>query len=392
MHPWREEFACALIYAEELTKFEFSPHHPFKPVRAKIMMDLCRRYGLLEKPGISVIKPKPLTLAEMAKFHAPNYLEFLQIANSLNGSIFGEGLEEWATKLLEYGLGTEDNPIFPGVYDFAALCAGATQLGAELVAADEVNVAFNPLGGFHHARRNRAEGFCYINDIAITITNLIHEGCRVAFVDIDAHHGNGVQEAFYYENRVLKISFHESGLYLYPGTGFVEEIGAGVGRGYNINVPLPKGSDDGVFLKAFKELVPPLIESFRPDVLIAQIGADMHVADPLTHLKITNFGYGEAVRIIAASSPAILALGGGGYDIYKTARNWTLAWSILSRQEARDEYAGLIGGMMYGPEVEAGELHDLPIYAQGKEKERLDKEVDKILAYIKKVIFPIHKI
>lgn len=392
MPQMNEDFTCAFIYAEELTSFEFSPHHPFKPVRAKIMLDLCHRYGLLERPGVRMIKPLPLTLAEMSKFHDPEYLEVLQRANNLNGNILGEGLDELVSKLLQYGLGSEDNPIFPGVYDFAALSAGATQLGAELVASGEISVAFNPLGGFHHARKSRAEGFCYINDIAIAITNLLQEGRRVAFVDIDAHHGNGVQEAFYRDQRVLKISFHESGQFLYPGTGFEDEIGEGKGRGYNVNFPLPQGCDDEAFLRAFKEIVPPLLESYNADILIAQIGADMHVADPLTHLQITNAGYSQAIKILANSSSSILALGGGGYDLYKTARNWTLAWAILSRQEPKDEYAGAVGGMMYGPEIEAGELYDLPIYARGEGKERLIKEINRILAYIKKVIFPMHRI
>lgn len=387
-----EESSSALIYADELANFEFGPNHPFKPVRAKIMIDLCRRYGLLEKSWVSIIKPSPLKFAELAKFHDPNYLECLYKANTLEGSIWEEGVDELASRFMQYGLGTADNPILPGIYDFSALCAGATLLGARLVASGEVQVAFSPLGGFHHARKNRAEGFCYVNDIAIAITELLQSGRRVAFVDIDAHHGNGVQEAFYRDNRVLKISFHESGLYLYPGTGFLEEIGEGKGRGYNINFPLPKGSDDEVFLKSFATIFPPLIASFCPDILIAQIGADMHVADPLTHLKITNSGYCEAIKIMVTSSPFLLALGGGGYDIYRTARNWTLAWAILSRQEPRDEYAGLVGGMMYGPEIEAGELYDLPLNAQGAEKERLHKEIDINLAYIKKVIFPIHKI
>lgn len=392
MQPQSKKFNCAFIYAEELTSVEFSPNHPFKPVRAKIMLDLCHRYGLLERPWIRMIKPLPLTMDQLSKFHDPDYLEVLQRANTLNGNILGEGLDELASKLLEYGLGSEDNPIFPGVFDFAALCAGATQLGAELVAAGEVNVAFNPLGGFHHARRNRAEGFCYINDIGVTIAGFLEEGRRVAFVDIDAHHGNGVQEAFYRDQRVLKISFHESGQFLYPWTGFEDEIGEGQGRGYNVNFPLPQGCDDEAFLKAFKEIVPPLLESFNADILIAQIGADMHVADPLTHLQITNAGYSQAIKTLAANSSAILALGGGGYDLYKTARNWTLAWAILSRQEPRDEYAGSVGGMMYGPEIEAGELYDLPINARGEEKEKLIKEIDRILTYLKKVIFPIHRI
>lgn len=381
-----------LIYSEELASFEFSPAHPFKPIRAKLMIDLCRRYGLLDKPGISIVKPQPLSFEEMAKFHDPEYLRALQIANSLAREKLLASSDKLAAQFLQYRLGTEDNPLFPGLFDFSALAAGATYLGVDWVSSGQAQVAFNPLGGFHHARRNRAAGFCYVNDVAIAIMSLLEEGRRVAFVDIDAHHGDGMQEAFYGENRVLVISFHESGKFLYPWTGFEDEIGEGKGRGYNVNFPLPQGSDDEAFIKALTAVVPPLLESYNPDLVIAELGADMHIADPLTHLKITNVGYSQAIKIIAANSPRIVALGGGGYDIYKTARNWTLAWAILSNQDPRDEYAGLVGGMMYGPEVEAGELYDTTITTRGREKEKIQQEVERIIAYIKKVIFPIHKI
>jgi acetoin utilization protein AcuC len=396
-----EKFASVFIYSDELANYEYSSTHPFKPIRAKLTLDLCRRYDLIERPWIRLIKPQPLNFEELAEFHDETYLKTLQAIDSsatakeLWPDVPSSRKEDSLTldpQILQYELGTDDIPIFSGVYDFSALTAGATDLGAKMVASGEVQVAFNPVGGFHHAARNHAEGFCYVNDVAVTITHLLKEGLRVAFVDIDAHHGNGVQDAFYRDNRVLVISFHETGRGIYPWSGFENEIGEGKGRGFNVNVPLPEKTDDEAFVRAFEEIVPPLLDAYAPDMVIAELGADTHIADPLTHLSMTNNGYCQAVKTLAQCVPRILALGGGGYDLYKTARSWTLAWAILNDLEPRDEYVGIIGGMMFGPEIEVGELYDKTIYTTGIVKERINKEIDRILDFIKQNVFPIHKI
>lgn len=396
-----EKFASVFIYSDELANYEYSSTHPFKPIRAKLTLDLCRRYDLIERPWIRLIKPQSLNFEELAEFHDETYLKTLQAIDSsatakeLWPDVPSSRKEDSLTldpQILQYELGTDDNPIFSGVYDFSALTAGATDLGAKMVASGEVQVAFNPVGGFHHAARNHAEGFCYVNDVAVTITHLLKEGLRVAFVDIDAHHGNGVQDAFYRDNRVLVISFHETGRGIYPWSGFENEIGEGKGRGFNVNVPLPEKTDDEAFVRAFEEIVPPLLDAYAPDMVIAELGADTHIADPLTHLSMTNNGYCQAVKTLAQCAPRILALGGGGYDLYKTARSWTLAWAILNDLEPRDEYVGIIGGMMFGPEIEVGELYDKTIYTTGIIKERINKEIDRILDFIKQNVFPIHKI
>ena len=394
-------FQSAFIYSDELANYEYHPTHPFKPIRAKLTLDLCRRYDLIERPWIRLIKPQPLRFEDLAEFHDETYLKTLQAIDSsatakeLCPDIPSSRKEDSLTldpQILQYELGTDDNPIFSGVYDFSALTAGATDLGAKMVASGEVQVAFNPVGGFHHAARNHAEGFCYVNDVAVTITHLLKEGLRVAFVDIDAHHGNGVQDAFYRDNRVLVISFHETGREIYPWSGFENEIGEGKGRGYNVNVPLPQKTDDEAFVRAFEEIIPPLLDAYAPDMVIAELGADTHIADPLTHLSMTNHGYCRAVKKLAEHAPRILALGGGGYDIYKTARSWTLAWAILNDLEPHDEYVGIIGGMMFGPEIEAGDLYDKTVYTTGAVKERINQELDRTLKYIKDTVFPIHKI
>ncbi len=392
---WKSVF----IYDEETASFEYSSVHPFKPIRAKLTMDLCRRYDLIERPWIRVVKPQPLSFEAIAKFHDSSYLKFLQEIDSQSpaghlrpdalfdqeGDSSGLGL-----KVLEYGLGTPDNPIFPGLYDFSVKTAGATFLAVQMVTSGEANLAFNPLGGFHHAGRGHAEGFCYINDVAVAITDLLKTGRRIAFVDIDAHHANGVQDAFYQEDRVLVISFHESGKNLYPWSGFENEIGEGKGKGYNVNIPMPQMTDDSAFARAFHEIVPPLLGAYKPDLLMTELGADTLVHDPLTDLGMTNFSYCQAVEELSDLALPTVALGGGGYDVFKTARSWTLAWAILNGLEPRDEYAGIIGGMMFGPENEAGSLQDKPIFATGALKDRINRELDRVLEYIKKVVFPLH--
>ena len=393
-----DHFASAFIYSEEFSKFEYSSSHPFKPGRAKLTLDLCRRYGLVDWPWIRILPPQATDFETLAEFHDETYLKVLKAIDSdavaweLWPDLLSKEDLKGEPRLLKYGLGTEDNPVFSGVYDFSLLTAGATLLGARKIASGEIQVAFNPVGGFHHAGRDHAEGFCYVNDIAIAVIQLLKQGLRVAVVDIDAHHGNGVQDAFYGDNRVLVISFHQNGKDIYPWSGFENEIGEGRGKGFTVNVPLPAGTDDEIFERAFEEMVPPLLGAFKPDIVIGELGADTHFADPLSDLNLTNLGYSRVVEKLAEMSPRLLALGGGGYDLYKTARNWTLAWAVLNGLEPRDEFAGVVGGMMFGPEADAGEIYDKKFVTGGRAKEQIRREVDRVLASLKNTVFPLHQI
>lgn len=395
------DLRSVFIYTDEFSQYEYSPSHPFKPIRAKLTYELCRRYNLLDHPWIKIIKPEPLRLHQLISFHDEEYIRTLAIASlgELTPEMMEYGLNPAehsyhpiVPEIIRYGLGTEENPVFMGMFDYAALTAGATYLGVELLAEGEANIAFNPLGGFHHAGRNHAEGFCYINDVAIAINYLLKLGYKIAFIDIDAHHPNGVQDAFFEENRVLTISLHESGKMLYPWSGFENEIGKGKGKGFNVNIPLAPNSDDEVFIFAFKEIVPPLVKAFNPDLIIAELGADTLASDPLTHLSLTNNGYCAVVKEIKRLSSKILALGGGGYDLYKTARSWTLAWAILNELHPEDDYLGTVGGMMFGPELEMGTLKDRPLFVTGESKIKAWEEVQRVITYIKKVVFPLHGI
>ncbi|MEM7346476.1 MAG: acetoin utilization protein AcuC, partial [Chloroflexota bacterium] len=223
-------------------------------------------------------------------------------------------------------------PVFRGMFESEGLKVGAALVAAELLLKNEVDVAFSFAGGLHHAGADFACGFCVFGDGAVAIKRMIAAGWRVAYIDIDAHHGDGVQAAFYDDPRVLTISFHESGKFLFPGTGFTDELGTGEGVGYSVNIPFSPFTDDETFLWAFDAVVPPLLNRFAPDVVVAQLGVDAHWRDPLTHLALTTQGLEALFQRIHQLSPRWLAVGGGGYEADVVPRAWTLAWGAMTDQ------------------------------------------------------------
>jgi acetoin utilization protein AcuC len=371
-------------YSDEMARFEFGPEHPFKPERATITMDLCNRYGVLNYPWMKVEEPYAADPNLLRLFHEPDYIRLLE--SSSRGEV--------CLEMLERGLGSADTPILKGIYEWSLKAVGGTHAAMQEILSGKAKTAFNMLGGFHHAMPGHAEGFCYLNDIAVAILAALEgtRDLRIAYVDLDAHHGNGVQHAFYEDPRVLVISLHETGRTLYPWSGMETEIGDGAGKGFTVNVPLEPGTDDEVYSLAVEGVVLPLLRKFTPHVIVAEIGADVLISDPLTHLKLTNNGYQKAIRGIVALCPRILALGGGGYDLYRTSRCWTLAWSILNHVEPVDEFAGLVGGMMFGPEMEVGSLYDHPFSSKGEVKEKALQEAERVVDSIRKQVFPIHGI
>jgi acetoin utilization protein AcuC len=371
-------------HSYELSHFNFGLDHPFKPERAVKTLDLCNRYGVINHPWMTILEPEPLDSELLLLFHRPDLIEALKKISR----------GELSTEMFNYGLGTHDNPALPGIFDWSLKAAGATHQAMENILNNGAGAAFNPLGGFHHAFADHVQGFCYLNDINIAILDALRKvpDIKIAYIDCDAHHGNGVQEAFYQDPRVLVISIHETGRTLYPWAGWETEIGEGRGKGFNINLPLEPWSDDEVYALAFDTIVSPIIKSFSPDIIVAQLGADTLISDPLTHLKLTNNGYQRTVRIIRELCPKVIALGGGGYDLYRTARCWTLAWAILNEVVPVDEFVGLVGGMMFGPEMEVGSLHDFPYLTEGENKETALREINRVISYLKETVFPLHGI
>lgn len=371
-----------LFYSDSLASFNYGANHPFKPIRAKFFYELLNRYSLIFEPNQKTILPIKLDDKLLLLFHTAKYVELLRLCNR----------GEYTLEMLDAGIGNSDNPVVSGMLDFALGAAGATYEGAMIIAKGEAQFVFNPHGGFHHARKDFAEGFCYVNDIAIAITALMNQGKRIAYCDIDVHHGNGVQEAFYEDDRVLTISLHESGRSLYPWSGFEDEIGIGKGKGFNVNIPFHSGADDAIYLSVFDEIVPSLVAAFKPDILFIECGGDAHKDDPLAHLNLTSRSFETVLKELKDLCPRIIATGGGGYDVHKTAAIWALTWATLCGIKITDSFAGLVGGMMYGPEARISILEDDSFTITGPEKQICREEADRVVAYIKKEIFPIHGI
>jgi acetoin utilization protein AcuC len=290
------------------------------------------------------------------------------------------------------GLGTLDCPVFGDMFDYSALACGATLTGAELILTGEADIAFNPSGGFHHATAEKASGFCYLNDIVLGCIRLVEKEKRVLYLDLDAHHGDGVQEAFYEKQEVLVISLHESGETLFPWTGSIDEIGKGQGLGFNVNVPLPLGTDDKAYLTVFYKIVIPLIKAYDPDVIVLELGMDALAGDPLAHLSLTNNAYAEIISRLMRFDKPILATGGGGYDVEKTVRGWALAWEIFCCEwrDKADSSLGM-GGIMLQSNEWSGGLRDHTLPIPEKKRMALDRAIQATIDSVIRNVFGYHK-
>ena len=266
---------AAFVYDDAMSQHVLRQDHPMRPVRLRHTFELLDAYGAFDGVDSLLVTPTLADETSVGAFHSRDYMAAVRT--------FSLGLTGLQPQRFGFAQGG-DNPTYPGMYEAAMLSAGATLTAARMVADGEVLAAFNISGGLHHAAARNASGFCVFNDPVVAIMYLLQRGLRVAYVDIDAHHGDGVQDAFYGDPRVLTISVHESGQYLFPGTGFAGEVGSGEGVGYAVNLPLYPYTDDEIYLEAFEAVGPPLIEAFAPDVLLTQLGIDTYHTDPLTHL------------------------------------------------------------------------------------------------------------
>lgn len=312
--------SCSLRIAwdDGLTGYNFGPQHPLAPVRVELTMALSRQLGVFDAPGVSFTPVEPADDALLELVHDPGYIAAVKRA--------GSTLEPEDA----YFLGTPDNPVFPNMHEASALISGASVAAARAVWTGEAEHGANISGGLHHAMPKNAWGFCVYNDAAVAIAWLLEQGAkRVAYVDVDVHHGDGVQEMFYDDPRVLTISLHESPLTLFPGTGRPEEIGGPRAEGYSANVALPAGTDDALWLRAFHAVVPPLLREFQPEVLVTQQGCDTHTLDPLANLVLSLDGQRRtyaALHELAQETAGgrWVLLGGGGYELVQVVpRAWT---------------------------------------------------------------------
>jgi acetoin utilization protein AcuC len=318
----------ALVYGDAYKDavYDFGSFHPLQPIRVQLAVELMRACGLLDAPGVTRLDPRPATRAELTAVHDPAYVDAVEVLGDS-----GHIPHELSRLAAAHGFASSDNPVFGGMHEASALVAGGTVLAAEAIMEGRALHAFAPAGGLHHAHHSRAAGFCIYNDPAVAIAAVrARYGARVVYIDVDAHHGDGVQELFYRDPNVLTISIHESGRYLFPGTGFIDELGEGSGFGYSVNVPLEPYTTDAPFLRAVEAVIPPLVRAFKPDLIVTQCGCDSHWLDPLTHLA-TSTAMGPVLpRLFHELAHDLcggrwLATGGGGYDLYSVVpRAWTL--------------------------------------------------------------------
>jgi acetoin utilization protein AcuC len=317
--------ACT-VFDQSLCEYRFSAEHPLNPIRVDLTMRLAADLGITGQGGLPVV-PAPVAGDDLlATVHDGAYIESVRATSKQPSRLD-----------LERGLGTEDNPTFHGMHEASAHVVGATVEAARQVWDGEMLHAANVSGGLHHAMPDRASGFCVYNDIAVAIRWLLDNGAKkVAYVDVDVHHGDGVERVFYDDPRVLTISLHETGQLLFPGTGFPTETGGEGAEGSAVNVALPPGTADAGWLRAFHAVVPPLVREFAPDILVTQHGCDSHIEDPLAHLMLTVDGqrasYEELHRLAhEVCGGRWLATGGGGYALVDVVpRSWSHLLGIVA--------------------------------------------------------------
>jgi len=309
---------CAVAWNDELVEYDFGPSHPLAPVRVELTIALATSYGVLSRPTTDMLDVQAADDELLQLVHTPGYIDAVRKC--------GDTLEADVAR----GLGTMDDPVFAGMHDAAALVAGATVAAARAVQSGRALHAVNVAGGLHHAMPGNASGFCVYNDPAIAISWLLAQGVeRIAYVDIDVHHGDGVQAVFWNDPRVLTISIHESGRTLFPGTGFAHEVGGEDARGSAVNVAVPAGTGDAGWLRAFHAVVPPLVRRFAPGILVSQHGCDTHALDPLANLLVSVDGQRAAHAALHRLAHDVcggrwLATGGGGYELVRVVpRTWT---------------------------------------------------------------------
>ncbi|NIH71330.1 acetoin utilization protein AcuC [Auritidibacter ignavus] len=330
----------AVMWDEELLKYRFSDTHPMAPIRLELTYHLAEQLGVLDNDQLSIMYPPVATDAELARVHTADYIAAVKHASDYDDAAQLEtdpSRHQDKERFDRAGLGTEDCPIFADMHTSSARIAGGSLRAAQAIASGEVSRAVNFAGGLHHAHRAQASGFCIYNDAGLAIAHLLDSGVeRVAYVDLDAHHGDGVEALFWDDPRVLTISIHESGLMLFPGTGFARDFGGDDAQGSAVNVPISAGAGDAAFLRAVHAVVPQVLKAFSPEVLITQHGCDGHRLDPLADLNLSVDGQRQMMLDAAMWAEDFadnrwLALGGGGYTPYQVVpRIWAHLIAIVA--------------------------------------------------------------
>lgn len=313
-------------YDADIGNYYYGQGHPMKPHRIRMAHNLILNYGLYRK--MEIYRPHKALAEEMTKYHSDDYIKFLR-------SIRPDNVQEYSKQMQRFNVG-EDCPVFDGLYEFCQLSAGGSVTGAVKLNKQQTDIAINWGGGLHHAKKSEASGFCYVNDIVLAILELLKYHQRVLYIDIDIHHGDGVEEAFYTTDRVMTVSFHKYGEY-FPGTGDLRDIGAGKGKYYAVNFPLRDGIDDDAYEAIFKSLMSKVMETYQPSAIVLQCGADSLSGDRLGCFNLTIKGHGKCVEFMKKYNIPLLLVGGGGYTIRNVARCWTYETSVALDSDVPNE-------------------------------------------------------
>lgn len=376
-----------VVWDKALLAYDMGESHPFNPVRLALTIKLATELGVLE--DVELLVPESASDDELLRIHAKGYLEAVQDAPRMGPDP-------------AHGLGTMDNPVFTDMHEASALVVGGSLLAAKRLASGAVDRAVSIAGGLHHAMPDRASGFCVYNDCAIAISWLLDHGFdRIAYLDTDVHHGDGVQAAFYGDPRVLTVSMHQHPRTLWPGTGYARELGAGKASGYAVNVPLPPRTEDSAWLRAWHAVVPSLLERFEPQLIVSQCGVDSHAEDPLADLSLSVDGHAaiyRSVRELAGryANGKWLAVGGGGYQLARVVpRSWThLLATVLDRDIERETaipetWRELVAGASPDLELPKGMFDgaDIGFTAWGGDT---GNAVDLSILETRRAVFPLH--
>jgi acetoin utilization protein AcuC len=370
-------------YGDDVPWYDHGPMHPLRPARVILTRELIQAYGIVDGESVKETPARDATDDELTLVHTPRYVDAVRRAGH------GERGSWW-----EFGFGPGDNPVFPHMHEAAARVAGASLAAAESVLSGRAEHAFNPAGGLHHALPEKASGFCVYDDPAVAIAWLLQQGVeRIAYVDVDVHHGDGPHTIFYRDPRVLTVSLHQDGRTLFPGTGAVDELGEGDAEGTAVNVPLPPLTGDDAWLRAFEEVVPPIVEAFRPELLVTQLGCDSHHSDPLANLSLTTGAYRRTASLLhdlahRTAGGRWLATGGGGYQWARVVpRAWTLYFAEMAGADLPDELPeAWVERAREEAEEDVPRTLSEPASGGGGDDDAVEQTIDEV----KRRIFPYH--
>jgi len=352
-------------YDSDVGNYYYGQGHPMKPHRIRMTHNLLVNYGLYRK--MEIFRPAKTSAEDMTKFHSDDYIKFLK-------NIRPDNMSDYTKSMQRFNVG-EDCPVFDGLFEFCQISAGGSIAGAVKLNRSQTDVAVNWAGGLHHAKKSEASGFCYVNDIVLAILELLKHHQRVLYIDIDIHHGDGVEEAFYTTDRVMTVSFHKYGEY-FPGTGDLKDIGANKGKYYSLNFPLRDGMDDDSFIQLFQTTLGKVMERYQPSAVVLQCGADSLTQDRLGCFNLTLKGHAKCVEYMLKFNKPLLLLGGGGYTIRNVARCWTYETATALGEEIANDLPYNDYFEYFGPDFK---LHIQPNNNENKNSyEYLDKNKEKL--------------